>query len=127
MSREINGRDNVSSILNWLKNLNSITPFKRAVKKLKEKNLILKVFGAANEILNDYTCGELKTGDLSGTRAYEFSYKGVYYRLSYVVYNDQNQLNILFLYFGTRENYYRELHNIIYSNNSLKKIIDKGI
>ncbi len=52
------------SLINEETSSNSLKLFKNDVKKLKDRNLLLKIFSAVREIKIDYSVGDLKTGDL---------------------------------------------------------------
>ncbi len=131
-----NRSENVSSDSNDLENRRdiirtrllqypSIRHFKNSIKRIKDEHLLMKILVKVEEVLNDYTCGDKKRGDLAGIRAAEITYKGIYYRLAYIAYSDDDstEINILFIYFGSRENYYsKKLKKIFKGNTSLNKL-----
>ena len=77
-------------------------------KKLKDKQLKLKYKKAIELIIDDYTIGDLKTGDLSGIYSYDIYYNKTNYELAYTV-EIHNDEAIIFILAGTRENFYQEL------------------
>jgi hypothetical protein len=61
-----------------------------------------------NKICDDYTVGELKTGDLSGIYGYDIYYNKTNYELAYTVEYADDEI-IIVIMAGTRENFYDEL------------------
>jgi len=107
----------------------SIRQFKDSIKKIKDESLLMKILGKVEEVLNDYTCGNKKSGDLAGIRTVKINHQGIYYRLAYIAYCDNNstEINILFIYFDSRGNYYsKKLKKIFKGNTSLNKLRKEG-
>ena len=63
---------------------------------------------AIEVIQNDPTLGELKVGDLAGIRVYKFNLLHQLILLAYF-YDEKEQVTLL--WFGSHENFYRELKN----------------
>ena len=78
------------------------------IKKIKDKNLKKIIEEAINDIAEDYTIGEAKTGDLSGIYGYDVFYNKTNYEISYTVEEVDNKI-IIVIMVGTRENFYNEL------------------
>ncbi|PNS00235.1 hypothetical protein X927_03635 [Petrotoga mexicana DSM 14811] len=101
--------------------------FKRSLKKINNRNLLLKILQSVLEINYDYTIGEMKTGNLRGIRTYKFIHDRVYYRLSYWVEND-GKIIITYIDIMKREDSYDNLIKYFQSEKSvLKKINEKGV
>lgn len=73
---------------------------KAVVYEFKERHLVLIQ-------QEPYACGYKLSGNLRVFWVYKFSFSGVHYRVAYRIY--QKQIMILLVYFGTRENFYKEL------------------
>src|SRR5690554_3467726 len=83
---------------------------KRYLKKIKDKNLQQLFKEAIEEICKDpYGAGRKKTGDLSEIYGYDFQYKGVSYRVAYVIQKDEDGNVVIIVLAGTREQFYKEL------------------
>lgn len=82
------------------------------LKKLKDKKLKKLYQEAIDEICEDYTVGEAKTGNLSGIYGYDIYYNKTNYELAYRVECVDNEV-IVVIMAGTRENYYDELKRYI--------------
>ena len=82
------------------------------IKKIKDKNLKKLIEEAINDIAEDYTIGEAKTGDLSGIYGYDVFYNKTNYEISYTVEEVDNKV-IIVIMVGTRENFYNELKKYI--------------
>ena len=78
------------------------------IKKIKDKNLKKLIEEAINDIAEDYSIGEAKTGDLSGIYGYDVFYNKTNYEISYTVEEVNNKI-IIVIMVGTRENFYNEL------------------
>ncbi len=78
------------------------------IKKIKDKNLKKLIEEAINDIAEDYSIGEAKTGDLSGIYGYDVFYNKTNYEISYTVEEVDNKI-IIVIMVGTRENFYNEL------------------
>ena len=78
------------------------------IKKIKDKILKKLIEEAINDIAEDYTIGEAKTGDLSGIYGYDVFYNKTNYEISYTVEEVDNKV-IIVIMVGTRENFYNEL------------------
>lgn len=89
-----------------------LPPAAKFIKKLKDaklKNLFKK---AIDEICEDYTIGEIKTGDLSGVYGYDIYYNKTNYELAYTIeYVDEKIIVVIMA--GTRENFYDQLKRYI--------------
>ncbi|HHW38376.1 MAG TPA: type II toxin-antitoxin system RelE/ParE family toxin [Bacillales bacterium] len=84
------------------------------VKKLKEKNLKNKFKVAFQEILLDpYSAGEQKKGDLAGVYGYDIYYNGTNYEIAYAIQEDEDGNLVLVILAGTREQFYQELKRYI--------------
>ena len=62
-----------------------LPPAARFIKKLKDKTLKELYKKAINDICEDYTIGEEKTGDLSGVFGYDIYYNKTNYELAYTI------------------------------------------
>jgi mRNA-degrading endonuclease RelE of RelBE toxin-antitoxin system len=101
--------------------------FKRSLKKINNRDLLLKILQSVLEINYDYTIGEMKTGNLRGIRTYKFIHDRVSYRLSYYVLND-GKIIITYIDIMKREDSYDNLKKYFQSRKSvLKQINEKGI
>ena len=89
-----------------------LPPAAKYLKKLKDKKLKKLYQEAIDEICEDYTVGEAKTGDLSGIYGYDIYYNKTNYELAYRVECVDNEV-IVVIMAGTRENYYDELKRYI--------------
>ena len=80
--------------------------FDRAVKKISppEKKAIDQV---VREIVGNPQKGEMKKGDLAGTRVYKFKFYNQQMLLAYSVSLDRNK--IVLIGYGVHENFYRDL------------------
>lgn len=77
-------------------------------KKLKDKKLKTLYREAIDEICQDHTVGQSKTGDLTGIYAYDIFYNRTNYELEYTVEYKEDKI-IVIIMAGTRENFYDEL------------------
>ena len=82
------------------------------LKKLKDKKLKLLFRKAVDDIVEDYTVGELKTGDLSSIYGYDIYYNKTNYELTYTV-EFTNGETVIIIMAGTRENFYEQLKRYI--------------
>lgn len=89
-------------------NIRFLPPARNFIKKIKEKRLKNEIQNAVDAISENYTIGELKTGDLSGIYCYDVYYNKINYEIAYRV-SDDNVKKIVFIMVGTRENFYDEL------------------
>ena len=89
-----------------------LPPAAKYLKKLKDKKLKKLYQEAIDEICEDYTVGEAKTGDLSGIYGYDIYYNKTNYELAYRVECVDNEV-IVVIMAGTRENIYDELKRYI--------------
>lgn len=80
--------------------------FKRTVKKLhpQEKQ---KLDEAILAIIEDTEIGELKVGDLAGTRVYKYKFNRQLSLLAYSYQEEEDEL--LLIAHGSHENFYRDL------------------
>ena len=76
--------------------------------KLKDKKLKSLYKEAIEMICEDYSIGEEKTGDLAGMYGYDIYYNKTNYELAYRV-RQLDDLIIIIIMAGTRENFYEEL------------------
>lgn len=90
-----------------------LPPAAKFLKKCKDKKLKELFRIAIDKISEDYTIGELKTGDLSGIYCYDIYYNKTNYELAYTVKEVNGEL-IVVIMAGTRENFYDELKNYIH-------------
>ena len=91
-----------------------LPPAARYLKKLKDRELKKRYQEAINRILDDYTVGSEKRGDLRGVRCYDIFYNRTNYELAYIVRFVPREDNgepeaIIIIMAGTRENFYEEL------------------
>lgn len=84
-----------------------LPPAAKFLKKLKDKKLKSLYKEAIEMICEDYSIGEEKTGDLAGMYGYD-----IYYELAYRV-RQLDDLIIIVIMAGTRENFYEELKRYI--------------
>ncbi|MBR3948122.1 MAG: type II toxin-antitoxin system RelE/ParE family toxin [Clostridia bacterium] len=85
-----------------------LPPAARFIKKIKDKKLKELYKNAIDKIREDYTVGELKTGDLSGIYSIDIFYNKTNYELAYTVEYAENEIVVVIMA-GTRENFYEEL------------------
>ena len=85
-----------------------LPPAAKFIKKLKDKKLKNLYQAAVDEIREDYTIGEAKTGDLSGIYGYDIYYNKTNYELAYTVEYLENVVVVVIMA-GTRENFYDQL------------------
>ena len=90
------------------------------LKKIRDKNLKKLLKNAIDDIAEDYTIGEPKTGDLAGIYGYDVFYNKTNYEISYTV-EEVNEEIVVIIMVGTRENFYNELKRYI------KKRINTGL
>ena len=111
-----------------LSEIPSVSQFKKSIKKIRDEHLLMKILAKVEEVLNDYTYGNKKTGNLAGIRAVKVEHQNVSYRLIYIAYSDENseEINILFIYFGKREECYNKIRKIFNGNTSLDKLRKEG-
>lgn len=83
--------------------------FKRLAKKL-HRNQIVLLEDAIEKVQNNPTIGELKVGDLAGIRVHKFNLLHQLILLAYF-YDEKEQITLL--WFGSHENFYRDLKNQI--------------
>ena len=80
--------------------------------RLKDKKLKSLYKEAIEMICEDYSIGEEKTGDLAGMYGYDIYYNKTNYELAYRV-RQLDDLIIIVIMAGTRENFYEELKRYI--------------
>lgn len=85
-----------------------LQPAAKYLKKIKDKKLKELYKNAIDKIREDYTVGELKTGDLSGIYSMEIYYNKTNYELAYTVEYKESEIVVVIMA-GTRENFYEEL------------------
>ena len=81
-----------------------LPPAAKFLKKLKDKKLKSLYKEAIEMICEDYSIGEEKTGDLAGMYGYDIYYNELAYRVRQL-----DDLIIIVIMAGTRENFYEEL------------------
>lgn len=91
-----------------------LPPAAKFLKKLKDKKLKSLYKEAIEMICEDYSIGEEKTGDLAGMYGYDIYYNKTNYELAYRV-RQLDDLIIIIIMAGTRENFYEELKRYIYA------------
>lgn len=80
------------------------------LKKLKDKKLKALYQEAIDKIREDYTKGDLKSGELAGLYGYDVCYNTTDYEFAYrVKYVDDKIIVVVMA--GTRENFYDALKN----------------
>ena len=85
-----------------------LPPAAKFIKKLKDRKLKSLYKKAIDEICEDYTIGQEKTGDLSGIYGYDIYYNKVNYELAYMIKRVDEEI-IVVIMAGTRENFYEQL------------------
>lgn len=85
-----------------------LPPAAKFIKKLKDKKLKELYKKAIDEIREDYTLGEEKTGDLNGIYGYDIYYNKINYELAYTVERVGEDVVVVIMA-GTRENFYDQL------------------
>lgn len=85
-----------------------LPPAAKFIKKLKDKKLKGLYRKAIDEICEDYTVGEEKTGDLNGIYGYDIYYNKTNYELAYTVVRVGEEVVVVIMA-GTRENFYDQL------------------
>ena len=96
-------------------NVRILPPAYKFFKKLKDKQLKKKFQDSITKISNDYTIGEMKTGDLKGIYSLDIYYNKTNYELAYTV-ELINDTVVVVIMAGTRENFYNELKNYLKNN-----------
>lgn len=85
-----------------------LPPAANFIKKIKDKKLKELFKNAIDKISEDYTVGQLKTGDLSGVYGFDIYYNKTNYEVVYTVKYVENEIVVVIMA-GTRENFYEEL------------------
>ena len=85
-----------------------LPPAAKFIKKIKDKKLKDLFQNAVDQIMEDYTVGEAKTGDLSGVFCFDIYYNKTNYELAYTVEFLDDEV-IVIIMAGTRENFYEQL------------------
>lgn len=85
-----------------------LPPAAKFIKKLKDKKLKDLYKKAIDEICEDYTVGEEKTGDLNGIYGYDIYYNKTNCELAYTVERVGEEVVVVIMA-GTRENFYDQL------------------
>ena len=89
-----------------------LPPVKRYLKKINDKKLLALYQKAIDDIRQDHTIGQAKSGDLSGIYGYDIYYNKTNYELAYrVEYQDDKVIVVIMA--GTRENFYEQLKRYI--------------
>ena len=89
-----------------------LDPVAYFLKQLKYIQVISMQYEAIELICEDYYIGEEKTGDLAGMYGYDIYYNKTNYELAYRV-RQLDDLIIIVIMAGTRENFYEELKRYI--------------
>ncbi|MCM3603192.1 type II toxin-antitoxin system RelE/ParE family toxin [Robertmurraya korlensis] len=77
----------------------------------KNKHLYSELIKKRQEIVNDPLIGTKLKGDLKEFRSLDFKFKGHELRICYAYYQEDN--HVVFLYAGTRENFYDEVKRYV--------------
>lgn len=77
----------------------------------KNRNLYVEVSSHQKEILMNPLSGSQLKGDLKEFRSYDFKFQQVSLRFCYA-YNEYDD-HVIFVYLGTRENFYREVKRYV--------------
>lgn len=85
-----------------------LPPARNYIKKIKDRNLKAAFYDSLLKIRDDYTVGELKSGDLAGIYGYDIYYHKTNYEIAYSVICEGNHI-IVVIMAGPRENFYQEL------------------
>lgn len=88
--------------------LRILPPAAKYFKKLKDKQLLKKFQNAIDQILENPTIGEAKTGTLSSVFCYDLYYNKTNYELAYTIEAVENTIVIVIMA-GPRENFYDSL------------------
>ncbi len=83
-------------------------PVIKYFKKLKDQKLKSLFMEAIRKISEDYTIGDIKTGELKGIYCYDLRYSKTDYRIAYQVQIVDGEI-IIILKAGPHENFYRDL------------------
>lgn len=78
------------------------------LKKIKDKKLKALFKNAIDEIVEDPTVGDEKSGDLEGVLTYSFRYNKTDYRVAYTV-EYINGETVIVIMAGTHENFYKSI------------------
>lgn len=93
------------------------TKARQYFKKIKDKALQNKFKEAiADIVLDPYTAGKPKKGDLAGIYCYDVYHQGTNYEIAYAIEEDEHGNFIIIILAGTRENFYKELSRYIRKN-----------
>ena len=84
--------------------------FKKVYKKL-HPNQLPCINEAIKSVIEDFTIGEQKTGDLSWLRVYKFKMLGKLALLGYSV-DNESEIVLTFVDVGFHENFYRDLKHL---------------
>jgi mRNA-degrading endonuclease RelE of RelBE toxin-antitoxin system len=91
-----------------------LPPAAKFIKKLKDKKLKDLYKKVIDEICEDYTVGEEKTGDLTGIYGYDIYYNKTNYELAYTIERVNDEVVVVIMA-GTRENFYDQLKRYLKS------------
>ena len=80
--------------------------------KKKNKKLYSELHIQQSKIKNDPLIGDKLKGDLKELRSHDFKFHQVDLRVCYAYYEEDQ--HVKFVYFGTRENFYRDVKRYIY-------------
>ena len=85
--------------------------FKKVYKKL-HPNQLPYINEAIKAVIEDFTIGEQKAGDLSWLRVYKFKMFGKLALLGYSINDDKTEIVLTFVDAGFHENFYRDLKHL---------------
>lgn len=85
-----------------------LPPAEKFIKKIKDATLKSLIQNKIDEILADPTCGDAKTGDLSGVYCCDIFHNKMNYEIAYSLIEEGEEAIVVILV-GTRENFYKEL------------------
>ncbi|NLM38136.1 MAG: type II toxin-antitoxin system RelE/ParE family toxin [Firmicutes bacterium] len=91
-----------------------LPPSERYFKKIKEAGLKDAFYEAIKEIRQDPFKGTPKKGDLSGIYGYDVNYRGVQYEVAYRIAEKDDDIVVIIVMAGTRENFYEQLKKYLY-------------
>ncbi|MBM4402586.1 MAG: type II toxin-antitoxin system RelE/ParE family toxin [Candidatus Cloacimonetes bacterium] len=88
-----------------------ITPSAHKFIKKLPKNIRQKIYEESYKILINPYVSEKLHGELRDCRSHNFRFRGVWYRVAYVV--DEEKKKIVVVFAGTREGFYKRLQHLI--------------
>lgn len=92
----------------------STVKMEKILKKIEKKaKPLYSEFKRQEDIIkNDPLIGSLLKGDLKDFRSHDFKFQQTQLRICYIYQEEDN--HITFVYFGTRENFYKEVKRYLY-------------